>query len=658
MTVSALQLPLVLSLLLMCHGAWTKRTTNEATAKAANAADGLKVAASPTRVPLVAVPLVSSSEATLLTTRRLFPPSTSSFTPRRQERARHRYDEEVADVEVAPPPQVATSADAKATKSGRNLGNLPKKRYKVLAVHTNCTRDLFSMRIDLNRDFRGLVYAKDFPLECSARGNAQQNVTLRLPTSGCGVRAEPRADGVMELSVRVMLQMEQKLRQSSDILRTVRCKLPPTAMGMMVGPAAGMVGKRARLKAGGQQRKVAQNYRNGRMRTLIASLSKGDKNDATTANNEDFTDAPQTDVPAVDLKEHQQQQQQPVEEKGQQEPEISATSKTPESTATAAVPTNGATESGDGGDDAADSNASDGVRGASTSTASNSATPRVRIWLELGGLDGSGAVEVGQATMLTVRAIVPGSMGVRVVDCAALDGLGDSKQQLLDERGCTVDEQVMPPLNKHYKPVDEGWSKQQPDDLMEKTFTATFPAFKFPDRERLHVSCGVQLCKGKCPNVNCRSSEPLQLSADKHLARIEVFNSLAVTAPQIEVDRLRYDRRYNMSAEEYPPHIRQIHSDGTLCLSVSKLALSFCVLGLIFLVAVIVAIYSLIRARRRATGSTCGLTPPSSGAGHMQRAELCTSMFSSSSESAQSARFGSKLLMPYYPNTLPYGRVY
>ena len=114
--------------------------------------------------------------------------------------------------------------------------------------------------IDLNRDFRGLVYAKDFPLECSARGNAHQNVTLRLPTSGCGVRAEPRADGVMELSVRVMLQMEQKLRQSSDILRTVRCKLPPTAMGMMVGPIAGMVNKRARIKAG-QEWKVASNYR-------------------------------------------------------------------------------------------------------------------------------------------------------------------------------------------------------------------------------------------------------------------------------------------------------------------------------------------------------------------------------------------------------------
>lgn len=75
-------------------------------------------------------------------------------------------------------------------------------------------------------------------------------------------------------------------------------------------------------------------------------------------------------------------------------------------------------------------------------SASSSQTPRVRIWLELGGPDGSGSVVVGQATTLTVRAIVPGTMGVRIVDCAALDGLGESTQQLLDDRGCPIDEQV------------------------------------------------------------------------------------------------------------------------------------------------------------------------------------------------------------------------
>lgn len=68
--------------------------------------------------------------------------------------------------------------------------------------------------------------------------------------------------------------------------------------------------------------------------------------------------------------------------------------------------------------------------------------PRIRVWLELGGNDGSGTVEVGQMTTINIRAILPGTVGIRIVDCAALDGLGESSQKLLDERGCPVDEQV------------------------------------------------------------------------------------------------------------------------------------------------------------------------------------------------------------------------
>lgn len=88
------------------------------------------------------------------------------------------------------------------------------------------------MQLQLSRNFRGLLYAKDFTLECRSRGQNTDHIQLRVPTSGCGVRAEPMPDGGMEYTVRIMLQMEQKLRQSSDILRTVRCQLPAKAMGM------------------------------------------------------------------------------------------------------------------------------------------------------------------------------------------------------------------------------------------------------------------------------------------------------------------------------------------------------------------------------------------------------------------------------------------
>lgn len=95
------------------------------------------------------------------------------------------------------------------------------------------------------------------------------------------------------------------------------------------------------------------------------------------------------------------------------------------------------------GPEVSETTATQSVRQSPSSYSRNvGGTPRVRVWLELGGPDGSGVVVVGQATTLTVRAIVPGSMGVRIVDCAALDGLGESTQQLLDERGCPIDEQV------------------------------------------------------------------------------------------------------------------------------------------------------------------------------------------------------------------------
>lgn len=60
----------------------------------------------------------------------------------------------------------------------------------------------------------------------------------------------------------------------------------------------------------------------------------------------------------------------------------------------------------------------------------------------------------------------------------------------------------MPAMLSRVRPAEEGWSKPHADDLMEKSFTTTFPAFKFPDRERLHVSCGVQLCRDDCPYVS------------------------------------------------------------------------------------------------------------------------------------------------------------
>lgn len=75
----------------------------------------------------------------------------------------------------------------------------------------------------------------------------------------------------------------------------------------------------------------------------------------------------------------------------------------------------------------------------------------------------------------------------------AHDGLGDSSQKLLDDQGCPIDELLMPsPLVGIPRPI----ALMRYQDAVSK-----FAAFKFPDRNRLHLSCGLELCRGMCIKV-------------------------------------------------------------------------------------------------------------------------------------------------------------
>lgn len=78
----------------------------------------------------------------------------------------------------------------------------------------------------------------------------------------------------------------------------------------------------------------------------------------------------------------------------------------------------------------------------------------------------------------------------------------------------------------------------------------TFAAFKFPDRAKLHLTCGVELCKGNCPKIDCKALRRPQQTRDGLLRkarldkdarglvidRLEVYNSIEVLAPNIELE--------------------------------------------------------------------------------------------------------------------------
>lgn len=157
------------------------------------------------------------------------------------------------------------------------------------------------------------------------------------------------------------------------------------------------------------------------------------------------------------------------------------------------------------------------------------ATTKIRSWLEVGSKEGQDFAIVGENSTLSVRSILARNVGMRVVDCVAFDGVGENSQRLFDELGCPVDLQIMPDFTESIVNIEDGWSKNHEDDIVQKVFTTKFQAFKFPDREIVHINCGIHLCKGRCPEVPCDGVVRSKLQ--KPLARIEVFNSLKVLAP-------------------------------------------------------------------------------------------------------------------------------
>ncbi|XP_018562038.1 uncharacterized protein LOC108904104 [Anoplophora glabripennis] len=261
----------------------------------------------------------------------------------------------------------------------------------------------------------------------------------------------------------------------------------------------------------------------------------------------------------------------------------------------------------------------------------NDALTAARAWMEITAENTeerpSDTLQVGETALLTIKSTLPAGIGWRVVECVAHDGLGDSSQKLLDEQGCPLDHLLMP--TPTYGPI-------RPIALMRhQEAVSKFQAFKFPDRDRLHLNCGLQLCRGFCPKVDCginnenttiesRTGRTLPKKEEGEiLDRLEVFNSVAVLAPEID-DLMQVEKQSTSDPIMYP--FSNIPGDKTFCVSPDKMAIAFCILGLIFLIAVVVTAVSLLRSKRQGSNA----------------AYYTRSLFSSSSGGSA---FGSKLLL-------------
>ncbi|CAH2090502.1 unnamed protein product [Euphydryas editha] len=487
------------------------------------------------------------------------------------------------------------------------ISSIYARSNRVKDVATSCDKNSISIQLEMEKPFKGLVFSKDFSRECRVQGQMHPKVSIQLPSNACGVRTstlnttveEPGDNDVLYYTVELIVQMDRQLQQSSDQEIIVRCKLQPRAVRISSSALEGVI-KSKLQEMTGQEGKRTRTGRNRHGWEQTAEM---------------------------------EQRQLLLES--------------------------------------------------------------ARAWMELAptvaGTEPA-TVEVGQPTRLLIQCTLPVGVGLRVTNCIAHDGLGEASQKLLDEAGCPIDEAIFdkPTLHRHKQkgeiessdlelvnelnlPLD----KSDPDYVIKNMMTyqhavTTFAAFKFPDRAKLHLSCGIELCKGVCPHIDCKSLQKPQHTKDGLVRkarldkearglvidRLEVYNSIEVLAPNIELEdeaSIRGSKRAN-GDEEFVRGFSP--GDKTICLSPGKMALAFCILGIIFLCAIAIAFASLVRARRRDTREPIHTS--------LSFYTGSKSMFSSSGSSS-SGLSGSKLLLtdsPYLDhhssssNNWPYNRAF
>ncbi|GAU88947.1 hypothetical protein RvY_01553 [Ramazzottius varieornatus] len=158
-----------------------------------------------------------------------------------------------------------------------------------------------------------------------------------------------------------------------------------------------------------------------------------------------------------------------------------------------------------------------------------------------------GPIKVGETIGLLVRAHVNPNQDSIVNNCYASDGTSDEPERFIDENGCPLDSNLVP-----------GFAKQQDGSPDVQTHWTRFPAFKFPDRTRLYLTCQVVVCETACPKQKCFSGSQSRktrqaVSPDDNwrqarvVERADVVNSVQVVNTDLDaiqpIAEEQYDRR-------------------------------------------------------------------------------------------------------------------
>ena len=240
-------------------------------------------------------------------------------------------------------------------------------------------------------------------------------------------------------------------------------------------------------------------------------------------------------------------------------------------------------------------------------------------------------VKIGDELHLIISLDEQDVYGMMVTNCLVRDGMNWGEQPLIDDRGCPVDEEIMPQF-------------VYAQNLTRAS--VTFQAHKFPYTSSVYYQCNVRLCfkEGGCNHVppNCdrvyqnfRSAETSNEINSRHKRRVdggeldgvasedalraaasanpkamsmEISAGLLVDESAIEaidsnkdpmmMASTNDDPQETGSAEQQSP--RDAQSDREFCMSLRKFAIAISLASLLLMTAIIIMIACMIHRRKRA----------------------------------------------------------
>ena len=140
---------------------------------------------------------------------------------------------------------------------------------------------------------------------------------------------------------------------------------------------------------------------------------------------------------------------------------------------------------------------------------------------------------VGQPVNLVIRIRQSGGRDTMLSSCIAYtdDSSEAEAYDLTDYRGCALDLEIMPNFGVAFN-----------SKTSVKRLETSFPMFKFPDAEKVHVKCNVLVCKKNCPVARCNNYHSKGASKpQEEFINVSVIDKFLVKTTVDVVDYLEDD---------------------------------------------------------------------------------------------------------------------